>query len=71
MDNHAIGYRNEQKGMIELIDLTAKFNNHMLTEKEHDRLDHLILADDFNMRMFEILSDQSVRQSLQNIVDSL
>lgn len=71
MDNDLIRYRNEQKEMIELIDLTAKFNNHMLTEKEHDRLDHLILANDFNMRMFEMLTDQSFRQSLQNIVDSL
>jgi len=50
---------------------TAKFNRHILTVAEHDRLDQLILANDFNMRIFEMLTDKTVKESLQNIVSSL
>jgi len=64
-------YGTGQKEMIELINLTAMFNSHTLTEEEHDRLDQLILANDFNMRMFEILTDKTMKQSLQSVVDSL
>jgi hypothetical protein len=57
--------------LIELINLTAGFNKQTLREVEKDRLDELILADDFNMRIFEILTDKSFKSSLQTIVDSL
>ena len=60
-----------QSEMIELINLTAKFNSHTLTEEEKDRLDKLILTDEFNMRMFEILTDDTLKRPLQNIVNSL
>ena len=71
MDNLASIYRIDQLETIELINLTAKFNTHTLIEVEKDRLDQLILANDFNMRMFEILTDENVKESLQNIVNSL
>jgi hypothetical protein len=60
-----------QSEVIELINLTAKFNSHTLTEEEKDRLDKLILTDEFNMRMFEILTDDTLKRPLENIVNSL
>ena len=71
MDNLSLIYGTAQKEMIELIHLTAMFNRHTLTEAEKDRLDQLITEDDFNMRMFEILTDKTMKGSLQSIVDSL
>ena len=71
MDNLALIYKIDQLETIELISLTAKFNSNTLIEVEKDRLDELILKDDFNMRLFEILTDKSVKYSLQSIVDSL
>lgn len=52
MDKLAAIYKIDQLETIELINLTAKFNSHTLTEAEKDRLDQLITEDDFNMRMF-------------------
>ena len=71
MDNLAVIYQTAQKEVIELINLTAMFNSHTLTRQEHDRLDELILKDDFKMRLFEILTNKSVKYSLQSIIDSL
>jgi len=71
MDNLASIYKIDRLETIELIILTAKYNSHLLTGEEHDRLDQLILADDFNMRMFEIFTDKTMKEPLLSIVGSL
>jgi len=71
MDQSPTNHQLEKKEVIELINLTAKYSSQCLTDEEHDRLDELITGSDLHMRLFETLSEGSLKEPMQKVADSL
>jgi hypothetical protein len=58
MNKEARKYNKEMKDIRRIFYLTGCFLSEIMSEEERDELDELICANDENMKLFEILSDE-------------
>lgn len=64
-------YKVERKEVKEVITLTAQYNLQVIRKADHDRLDELIIKDEFYMRLFEIFTDKKNKKALKELAKSL
>jgi hypothetical protein len=60
--------KNETQNILSLI---SGYNRRTLTEEESEKLDEWITRDDFNERLFVMLTDKTYAPVLREIVNSL
>lgn len=70
-DNLNYIHSEEKKRTIEALQLIAGFNQHSLTSRKKDKLDEWICENDFNMQLFEILTDPDYKNVLKEVAKSI